>query len=126
MQSLPDAASKLLSLGVDLRDVVRQTTATAAAAIHREDELGTLRVGTVADLAAFEVVEGDYEFRDVHGEPNKGTAVISPVLTVRAGRVYRPEELRDEVEREALHSAQLIRALGSCDVETIKKLKNLG
>ena len=52
IESLPETASKLLNLGVQLASVVQQCTAAAASAIGREDELGTLNTGTVADLAA--------------------------------------------------------------------------
>ena len=50
--SLPETASKLLNLGIELPDIVRQTTTAAAAAIGRSDHLGTLKIGTVADLSA--------------------------------------------------------------------------
>ena len=62
VHSLPETASKLLNLGMELQEVVYQTTTAPAAAIGRSDELGTLKVGTVADLAAFEVREGAFEF----------------------------------------------------------------
>ena len=123
VQSLPDAASKLLNLGIDLRDIVRQTTAAAAASIHRDDELGTLRPGTIADLAAFEILEGEYEFFDTHRQPHPGSALISPVLTVRAGQVYRPDDLRAEVEQEARRSAQTIRAIAGSNAAALQQLK---
>ncbi len=97
IQSLPETASKLLNLGVDLDDVVRQTTSAPAAAIGRGQELGTLRPGTVADLAAFEILEGEFEFFDVRRQRETGKKMIEPVLTVRAGQVYWPAELQEEV-----------------------------
>ena len=98
--SMADAASKLLNLGVPLERVVRQSTAAAAGAIGRGGELGTLRVATVADLAAFEIVAGDFEFRDVRGRSEKGDRKIEPVLTVRGGVAYRPGDLRDELRAD--------------------------
>ena len=56
---------------VGVRVVMRFDRRTAAA-LGRTNELGTLRVGTVADLAAFEVVSGDFEYRDVGGRTEKG------------------------------------------------------
>ena len=97
VDSMPDAASKLLNLGVPLEKVIRQSSTAAAVALGRTDELGTLRVGTIADLAAFEVVTGDFEYRDVGGRTEKGDRKIVPVLTVRAGAVYRPEDLHEEL-----------------------------
>ena len=85
-------------LGMDLEEVVRQTTAGPAAAIGREEELGTLKVGTVADLAAFEIKEGGFDFTDVRDVVETGDRMIAPVMTVREGKVFRPEDLKDELE----------------------------
>lgn len=108
--SLPETASKMLNLGMELPEVVYQTTAAPAAAIGRDDELGTLKVGTVADLAAFEVREGAFEFRDVGDNLEVGSRNITPVLTVRKGRVYRPEDLNEEVA-ETFQRAREMKAL---------------
>ena len=108
VDSMPDAASKLLNLGVPLEKVVRQSSTAAAAALGRTNELGTLRVGTVADLAAFEVVSGDFEYRDVGGRTEKGDRKIVPALTVRAGVAYRPEDLHEEL-REARERRDFMR-----------------
>ena len=97
---MPDTASKLLNLGVSLERVVQQSTSAAAEAIGRSDDLGTLRLGTVADLAAFEVVEGAFEFADVRGRREQGDRKIEPVLTVRRGRAYWPEEFSEELEAD--------------------------
>ncbi|MDE3000628.1 MAG: amidohydrolase/deacetylase family metallohydrolase [Gemmatimonadota bacterium] len=110
VHSLPETASKLLNLGMELPEVVYQTTAAPAAAIGRDDELGTLRVGTVADLAAFEVEEGAFEFRDVRDNLEVGARKIQPVLTVRKGSLYRPDELQEEVA-ETLRRAREMNAL---------------
>ena len=108
--SLPETASKLLNLGMALPEVVRRTTSAPAAAIGRTEELGTLRVGTVADLAAFDLLEGAFDFRDVRNNLEVGSQKIEPVLTVRAGRVYRPADLEEEVA-ETLRRARKMRAL---------------
>ena len=110
--SLPETASKLFNLGIELPDIVRQTTTAAAAAIGRQDHLGTLKIGTVADLAAFEIQEGEFQFHDVRDNLEVGRKNIKPILTVRAGKVYRPEALKEEVE-ETVGRARQIRALVS-------------
>ena len=97
VHSLPETACKLLNLGVSLAEVVRQTTAAPAAAIGRGGELGTLKPGTVADLAAFELREGEFEFSDVLDVRHTGPHMLEPVLTVRDGQVFRPAELQEEV-----------------------------
>ena len=107
---MPETASKLLNLGVPLERVVQQSTAAAADAIGRSEELGTLREGTVADLAAFEVLEGTFEFQDVRGRREQGDRKIEPVLTVRRGKAHWPEDLREELE-EARERARFMRSL---------------
>ncbi len=105
--SLPETASKLLNLGVELTEVVRLCTSAPAAAIGRGEELGSLKAGTAADLAAFEVQEGEFTFRDVRGRVETGRQRIEPVLTVRAGRTYRPDDLRAEVEETRQRARQM-------------------
>ena len=117
--SLPETASKLLNLGADLEDVVRQSTAAAAAAIGRGGELGTLRVGTVADLAAFDILDGEFEFHDVRRQRLVGARKIEPVLTVRAGEVYLPEELADEVAETLRRAGQMKAITGGNFAEAI-------
>ncbi|MDA0746122.1 MAG: amidohydrolase/deacetylase family metallohydrolase [bacterium] len=107
VHSLPETASKLLNLGVKLEEVVRQTTCAPATAIGWGDELGTLKVGTVADLAAFEVAEGAFEFLDVRENKEVGRWMIQPVLTVRKGTVYEPEDLADEISEMLRRSTEM-------------------
>ncbi|MGY8825562.1 MAG: amidohydrolase/deacetylase family metallohydrolase [Candidatus Latescibacterota bacterium] len=119
VESLPETASKLLNLGVPLSNVVHQCTTAAAQAIGRDHELGTLKVGTVADLAAFDILEGEFEFSDVRGRVEKGQQKIEAFLTVRSGTPYRPADLRAEMDEDrdrALFNKQLngknLKALG--------------
>ena len=119
VHSLPETASKLLNLGIDLPEIVRQTTAAPAAAIGRGDELGTLKVGAVADLSAFDIQEGVFDFVDVRDDHQPGTRMIVPVLTVRAGRIYRPADLKDEVE-------ETLRRAGEMKAITARRFASLG
>ena len=119
VESLPHTASKLLNLGVPIESIVRQCTANAAFAIGREDELGTLRVGSVADIAVFDIEEGTFQYSDVRGRVEEGNQQIRAQLCVRAGVPYSPEELRDEV-REDLERARFNKGLNS------KRLGELG
>jgi len=108
--SLPETASKLFNLGIELPDIVRQTTTAAAASIGRQDTLGTLKVGTVADLAAFDIQEGKFQFHDVRDNLEVGQKNIQPFLTVRNGVVYKRDELQNELE-ETFGRAHQMRAL---------------
>lgn len=56
--------------------------------------------------------EGEFRFHDVRDNLEIGRKNIHPVLTIRAGKVYRPETLREERD-ETLARAREIRALTS-------------
>jgi dihydroorotase len=84
MFDLPTTLSKFLALGLSLRDVIERATIRPASAIRRP-ELGSLKVGSPADIALLAVVEGAFTFYDVNLTPLKGTRLIRAVKTIRAG-----------------------------------------
>ena len=45
--------------------------------------VGSLRPGSVADVAAFQIAQGDYEFEDTAGFAFRGKLSLRPRLTVR-------------------------------------------
>src|SRR4051812_5338003 len=61
---LPTTMSKLMALGMSLRDVVAAATERPARAVGRHGDLGVLRVGGVADLALLELERGTFRFED--------------------------------------------------------------
>jgi dihydroorotase len=78
--------SKLLALGVPLRDVVLMTTSNPAAVLGRAAELGTLRPGAPADVAVLAWEEGDFALRDSFGQEVRSQRRLVPRLTLKAGR----------------------------------------
>ena len=92
MYDLPTTLSKFLNLGLSLAEVIERATSRPAAVLRRPD-LGTLRPGSVADVALFEMVAGDFAFSDVHGNARRGTRRLASTATIRAGR---PMARRDE------------------------------
>lgn len=77
--------SKFLSLGASLTDVVRATTANAAAAIRRP-EIGTLRPGSAGDATIFTVNEGSFAYIDSTDERMTGNKKILVDGIVLKGR----------------------------------------
>ena len=63
--------SKLLSLGMDLTEVIRAGTAAPAKAVGRHD-LGHLAPGAVGDASILDLTEGAFDYRDVLGETRQG------------------------------------------------------
>jgi dihydroorotase len=82
--------SKFLALGLDLATVIRLSTVAPAAALGRRD-LGQLGIGAVGDATLLELVEGDFEFRDVLGETRRGHRRLEPRSLIVAGQVLEPQ-----------------------------------
>ena len=81
--------SKFLSLGTPLIDVIRATTANAAAAIRRP-ELGTLRPGSAGDATIFTVSDGSFPYFDSVGERMIGNKKIGINGVVLKGHWWHP------------------------------------
>ena len=86
MKDILNVMSKLVNLGMPLKDAVNANTAKAAAVIARDD-LGHLGVGTEADVAVLAVRKGDFAFIDSSGGRMAGTQKLECELTLRAGQV---------------------------------------
>jgi dihydroorotase len=86
VKDLPTTLSKFLSLGMPLVEVVRAATATPARAIDRSSDLGTLRVGAIADAAVFVVEDGRFRYADADGNSLDGEKRWTPRLTIRGGQ----------------------------------------
>ncbi|MBM3214410.1 amidohydrolase/deacetylase family metallohydrolase [Candidatus Poribacteria bacterium] len=93
---MPTTASKFLNMGMSLRDVIDRVTAAPAKAIGREGEIGALVPGRVADVAVFDLDEGEFEFFDTHGIREVGSQRLTTWATVRAGRIWFPADVRTE------------------------------
>ena len=86
MKDLPNVMSKILLLGIPLPKVIRMVTWSSAKAIHHT-ELGSLSVGSVADVTVPAMEHGDFGFLDSAGARNKGNRRLRADMTIRAGKV---------------------------------------
>lgn len=84
---LPTTLSKLMHLGLSFEEVIEKATFNAAKAIKRKDELGNLRIGTIADIAILDIIDGEYEFFDAHDRKFIGSQKVDAILTIREGRI---------------------------------------
>jgi len=76
--------SKLLSLGMELTDVIRASTIAPARVVGREN-IGHLGVGAAGDATVITVAEGAFDFRDVLGETRQGHLRLSASGLVVSG-----------------------------------------
>ena len=74
-------------VGLPLDRVIEKSTLRPAMVLKREDKLGNLRVGTIADIAVLERREGRFVFTDSYGEKRVGRELLTAAATVRSGRI---------------------------------------
>lgn len=86
MQGLLNVMSVFIALGMDLPDVIEASTWNPAKEIKRE-ELGSLSVGSEADIAVLNLREGKFGFYDKDGYKLDGSKRLECELTLRAGKI---------------------------------------
>jgi dihydroorotase len=86
MKNQVNVMSKFLNLGLSIQDVVLRSTWNPALAIKRP-ELGHLSVGAEADIAVFNLHEGDFGFVDSYNFKMNGNQKLETELTIRAGDI---------------------------------------
>jgi dihydroorotase len=83
---LPTCMSKFLALGMSFPQVVAATTIRPATVMGMQQEIGTLKPGALADVALFQIDQGDFTFYDIHMNPRQGKQLIRNTLTIINGR----------------------------------------
>ncbi|MEJ7605714.1 MAG: amidohydrolase/deacetylase family metallohydrolase [Telluria sp.] len=91
---MPNCISKLMALGMSLRDAVLRSTLNPAKAIGRYPELGTLGEGKIADVAMFRLRNGVFAYKDAWHKKRLDTRKLECVLTLRAGQLLHDKEGR--------------------------------
>ncbi|MEZ0610897.1 amidohydrolase/deacetylase family metallohydrolase [Fibrella sp. WM1] len=94
MKDMLNVMSKFMAMGMDLPSVIRASTWHPAQAIRRP-ELGSLSVGSVADVAILNLHEGKFEVRDTGvfgffdytGYKIEGKQKLGCEMTIRNGRI---------------------------------------
>jgi dihydroorotase len=86
MKDMLNVMSKFLAMGMPLDDVIAKSTWAPARAIKQES-LGHLSVGAVADVAVLRLETGKFGFVDHYGARLSSTQKLTAELTVRDGKV---------------------------------------
>jgi len=84
--TMVNVMSKILNLGMPLEEVIYRSTVTPAREI-RHPELGTLSVGSDADIAVLELQKGSFGFVDSGHARHMGDQRLRCMVTVRAGKI---------------------------------------
>jgi len=86
MKDMLNVMSKFLNMGMSLDEVIACSTWHPAREIHHE-ELGSLSVGSAADVAVLRLVHGDFGFVDSANLRMKGDRKLVAEMTLRDGVV---------------------------------------
>jgi dihydroorotase len=86
MKDMLNVMDKFLAMGMSLDDVILRSTWNPAREIKQE-QLGHLSPGAVADIAVLRMEKGDFGFVDMYGARLRGTQKLTCELTLREGRV---------------------------------------
>jgi len=90
---LATTLSKFLHLGMPLAQVIERATINPAKTFKFPHSPGTLKVGAEADVAVFQILEGDFEMMESYAGPGAPETRIAhrklvPMATVKAGKLY--------------------------------------
>lgn len=86
MKDMLNVLSKFLALGLSVDEVIERSTWNAARAIKQE-QIGHLSVGAVADLAVLRVETGDFGFLDMYNARLQGTRRLDCEMTLKDGKI---------------------------------------
>ncbi len=86
--SLTQAMSSMLALGLSLEQVVPMVTTSAAAMIGKSNEIGSLRVGTTADVSVLSDERGRFILQDNEKTQVVAERLLQPLFCLRAGNRY--------------------------------------
>ena len=86
--SLSYAMTELLALGLTLPQIVPMVTTNAARMLGMQDELGSLRVGAIADVSVLADDRGRFRLTDTEGTEIIAERMLRPLFCLRAGKRY--------------------------------------
>jgi dihydroorotase len=86
LKDILNLMSKFLAVGMPLDRVVAANTWNAARAV-KQDQLGHLSVGAIADIAVLRVEKGRFGFADQYGARLSGSERLRCELTIKDGKV---------------------------------------
>jgi dihydroorotase len=86
MKDMLNVMSKMMALGMPLDQVIAKSTWVPARAIKQEG-LGHLSAGAVADVAVLRVEKGKFGFVDQNGARRSGTQKLTAEMTIKDGKI---------------------------------------
>ena len=95
--SLCGVMTRLWGLGMSLEDIIARTTYHSAQLIREENEIGTLAVGSRADITILDSEQGPWTLSDGQAETLTVDQRLIPAWVIRDGELIEPNQrlLRD-------------------------------
>lgn len=85
---MPTMISKFMALGLSIDKAIELTTVSPARMFNYGTEVGTMRPGNEADVAIFELREGQFEFVDSNKQKRTGSQMLVNTAAVRHGQWF--------------------------------------
>lgn len=86
LQDMPTTISKMMAAGMPLQAAIKASTQVPSEMIGHP-ELGNLSVGSEADVAVWQVMQGNFGFADAAGGSVQGKERLQVEITLRAGQI---------------------------------------
>jgi dihydroorotase len=101
MMDFPTLLSKMLVIGMPIREMILRSTWMPAQVIHHP-ELGHLTVGAIADVAVWKISEGNFGYADTSGGRLTGNQRINCEMTLKGGSIVWDWNGRGAVDYKSL------------------------
>ena len=85
---LTSVMSKMLHLGMPIRDVIKAVTSSPAQAVRRQASIGSLSAGRCADVTLLKLEDMSIDLEDSEGHTRKLSQKIVPMGVWRAGKRF--------------------------------------
>jgi len=79
--------TKMMTLGLELRQIIEMSTINPARAIGEENRIGSLKPGMAADVSILDLLSGKWQLTDSQKEIIEVNNLLTPSLTVKAGKL---------------------------------------
>lgn len=86
--SLVSTMTAMMALGVSIEQIVPMVTSNAARMLCMTDEIGTLKLGVVADISVLDDVRGRWVLRDNEGNQVVTERMLTPAFCLRGGNRF--------------------------------------
>ncbi|KAI9290698.1 hypothetical protein K502DRAFT_184837 [Neoconidiobolus thromboides FSU 785] len=83
----------MVALGIPLIEVIKMTTVNPAKILKLDDQIGYLKKGYKADIAVFQLEEGQFQWQDTAGNSLSSNLKLINKVTFKNGQLLQiPEE----------------------------------